>query len=78
MNDDTPDEEICETMSALQNLVGTEGVDLVMREHRLDAIGILMDSPICSIAAATGGFIQHYIFHKTNEPQQAFHTARCH
>lgn len=54
VKNDSSEMEIRKTLANLQTMVGKMGVDIAMKNKKLDAIGILMDSPICTISAATG------------------------
>jgi hypothetical protein len=57
MNDNTSPKDNARTVDFTRRTIRNEGVNAMLEKHNLDAIAILTDSPISSIAAATGAYI---------------------
>jgi hypothetical protein len=55
-NTETSAEENQAAITRLRRIARDEGVDATMNRYKLDAIAILMDSPLAGVAAAAGKF----------------------
>lgn len=54
LNDNTTVAENHRTLTEVRELAGPNGIDKVLDQHNLDAIGVLTDSPLSSLASAAG------------------------
>lgn len=52
LNDNTTAAENRRTLREVRELAGLNGIDKVLDQHNLDAIGVLTDSPLSSLASA--------------------------
>ncbi|PCH08371.1 Amidase [Penicillium occitanis (nom. inval.)] len=54
LNDNTTTAENQRTLTEVRELAGPNGIDKLLDQHNLDAIAVLTDSPLSSLASAAG------------------------
>lgn len=54
LNDNTTTAETPRTLTEVRELANPNGIDKVLDQHNLDAIAVLTDSPLSSLASAAG------------------------